>query len=134
MTERISDAVHTAVRLAFSQSSWATQPSPAAYPKAKSRASFLLPSPWQSSRGALLPPSSDAAAVVRLNKMSEGEGIPVFPKRNEKKEERRGGHARSPTLIQSGAAAYSEGFVKCFLKVPLACMGSMAAAVQPNGP
>ena len=105
----------------------------------KSKVSSFLPSSFPvaiESRGPppSLPPSSDAAAVVRLNKMSEGEGIPVFPKRNEKKEERRGGHARSPTLIQSGAAAYSEGFVKCFLKVPLACMGSMAAAVQPNGP
>ena len=26
----------------------------------------------------------------------------------------------------------SEGFVICFLKVPLACLGSMAAAVEPN--
>ena len=31
-----------------------------------------------------------------------------------------------------GAAACSEGFVACFLKVPLACLGSMAAALQPN--
>ena len=30
--------------------------------------------------------------------------------------------------LQSGAATCSEGFVKCFLKVPLACLGSMAAA------
>ena len=30
------------------------------------------------------------------------------------------------------AASCSEGFVTCFLKVPLACLGSMAAAVQPN--
>ena len=27
----------------------------------------------------------------------------------------------------------SEGFAICFLKVPLDCLGSMAAAVQPNG-
>ena len=31
-----------------------------------------------------------------------------------------------------GAATCSEGFVACFLKVPLACLGSMAAALQPN--
>ena len=31
-----------------------------------------------------------------------------------------------------GVAACSEGFVVCLLKVPLACLGSMAAAVQPN--
>ena len=34
--------------------------------------------------------------------------------------------------IVGGAATSSEGFVICFLKVPLACLGSMAAAVQPN--
>ena len=27
-----------------------------------------------------------------------------------------------------------KGFIKCFLKVPLACLGSRAAEVQPNGP
>ena len=31
-----------------------------------------------------------------------------------------------------GAATCSEGFVICFLKVPHAYLGSMAAAVQPN--
>ena len=31
-----------------------------------------------------------------------------------------------------GAATHSEGFITYFLKVPLACLGSMAAAVQPN--
>ena len=31
------------------------------------------------------------------------------------------------------AATWSEGFVKCFLKVQLACLGSMAAVVQTNG-
>ena len=36
------------------------------------------------------------------------------------------------TLL-GGAATCSEGFVMCFLRVPLACLGSMAAAVQPNG-
>ena len=36
------------------------------------------------------------------------------------------------TDILGGAATCSEGFVLCFLKVPLACWGSMAAAVQPN--
>ena len=30
------------------------------------------------------------------------------------------------------AATCSEGFVICFLKVPLACLGSMAVAVQPK--
>ena len=35
--------------------------------------------------------------------------------------------------VQCGAGTCSEGFVICFLKVPLACLGSMAAAVQPNG-
>ena len=34
--------------------------------------------------------------------------------------------------ILGGAATCSEGFVICFLKVPIACLGSMAAAVQPN--
>ena len=34
--------------------------------------------------------------------------------------------------IQSGAAGCGKGIVMCFLKVPLACFGSMAAAVQPN--
>ena len=36
--------------------------------------------------------------------------------------------------IPGGAASCSEGFVVCFLKVPHACWGSMAAATQPNGP
>ena len=31
-----------------------------------------------------------------------------------------------------GHLTCSEGFVICFIKVPLACLGSMAAAVQPN--
>ena len=35
--------------------------------------------------------------------------------------------------LLGGAATCSEGFVMCFLKIPLACMGSMAAAVLPNG-
>ena len=39
-----------------------------------------------------------------------------------------------PAAILGGAATCSEGFVVCFLKVPLACLGSMAAAVQPNSP
>ena len=34
--------------------------------------------------------------------------------------------------ILVGAATCSEGFVICFLKVSLACLGSMAAAVQPK--
>ena len=34
--------------------------------------------------------------------------------------------------VLGGAAAFSEGFVICFLKVPLACLGNMVAAVQPN--
>ena len=34
--------------------------------------------------------------------------------------------------LLGGEATCSEGFVMCFLKVPLACLGSMAAAVQPN--
>ena len=34
---------------------------------------------------------------------------------------------------QSGAETCSEAFVICFLKVPLACLGRMAAAVQPKG-
>ena len=36
-------------------------------------------------------------------------------------------------FLQSGAAGWVKGFVTCFLEVPLACLGSMAAAVQPNG-
>ena len=38
-------------------------------------------------------------------------------------------------IVLGGAATCSEGFVIYFLKVPLACLGSlgsMAAAVQPN--
>ena len=34
--------------------------------------------------------------------------------------------------LSGGAATCSKGFVVCFLKVPLSCWGSMAAAVQPN--
>ena len=41
-------------------------------------------------------------------------------------------NARIDDNIPGGAATCSEGFVICFLKVPLACLGSMAAAVQPN--
>ena len=35
--------------------------------------------------------------------------------------------------VQSMAAGCEKGFVKCFLKVPLASLGSMAVVVQPNG-
>ena len=35
-------------------------------------------------------------------------------------------------LLQSGAAGWGKGFVTCLLEVPLACLGSMAAAVQPS--
>ena len=35
--------------------------------------------------------------------------------------------------LLGGEATCSEGFVMCFLKVPLACLGSRAAAVQPSG-
>ena len=35
--------------------------------------------------------------------------------------------------IQSGAAICGDSLVICFLKAPLACLGSMRAAVQPNG-
>ena len=35
-------------------------------------------------------------------------------------------------LLQSGAVGCEKGFATCFLKVPLACLGSMAAAAQPN--
>ena len=34
--------------------------------------------------------------------------------------------------VLGGAATCSEGFVTCFLKVPLACLGGMEAAVEPN--
>ena len=36
------------------------------------------------------------------------------------------------STVQSGAAGCEKGFVTCFLTVPLACLGCMAAAVQPN--
>jgi len=36
------------------------------------------------------------------------------------------------SAVLVGAATCSVGFVICFLKVPLACLGSMAAAVLPN--
>ena len=35
-------------------------------------------------------------------------------------------------ILLGGAATCSEGFVICFLKVSLACLGSMAAAIQHN--
>ena len=35
-------------------------------------------------------------------------------------------------VLGGGAATCSEGFATYFLKVPLACLGSMAAAVQLN--
>ena len=35
-------------------------------------------------------------------------------------------------VLLGGAATCSKRFVICFLKVPLACLGGMAAAVQPN--
>ena len=41
-------------------------------------------------------------------------------------------HLTIPTL-QAGAGIYSECFVIHFLKVLLVCLGSMAAAVLPNG-
>ena len=34
--------------------------------------------------------------------------------------------------VQSGAAGCVKGFATCFLDVPPACLGSMAAAVQPS--
>ena len=34
--------------------------------------------------------------------------------------------------VLGGAATCSKGFVICFLKVPLACLGSMSVTVQPN--
>ena len=36
-------------------------------------------------------------------------------------------------LVQSGAETCAKGFVICFLQVPLASLGSMAAAVKPKG-
>ena len=35
--------------------------------------------------------------------------------------------------IQSGEAICQKGFVMCFRRVPFACMGSVAAAVQHIG-
>ena len=35
--------------------------------------------------------------------------------------------------VQSGASGWEKGFVKCFLKVPIAYFGSTEAAVQPSG-
>ena len=34
--------------------------------------------------------------------------------------------------MQSGAADCERGIEKCFLKVALTCLGTMAAAIQPN--
>ena len=52
-------------------------------------------------------------------------------------------HSESPLIsikgphwhksIQGYSSDHGKGFVKSFLKVPLACLGSVAAAVQPNG-
>ena len=40
----------------------------------------------------------------------------------------------SPIMaILVGAATCFKGFVTCSLKIPLACLGSMAAAVKPKG-
>ena len=36
-------------------------------------------------------------------------------------------------MYSFGAESYEEGFVICFLKVPLAYSGNMAVAVRPNG-
>ena len=35
-------------------------------------------------------------------------------------------------FVQSGATGFVKGLVTCFWKFPIACLGSMAAAVQPN--
>ena len=51
--------------------------------------------------------------------------LPIFFGQN------RGTYNRAAQVL-GGAATCSEGFAIFFLKVPLACMGSMAAAVQPN--
>ena len=40
--------------------------------------------------------------------------------------------ARKCSLSLSGAAGCVKGLVECFLEVLLSCLGSMAAAVQPN--
>ena len=40
--------------------------------------------------------------------------------------------ASEADTILGGAAICFEGFLTCFLKVPLACLGSMVAAVQLN--
>ena len=42
------------------------------------------------------------------------------------------GILKTDLVLLGGAATCSEGFVICFLKVPLACLGSMAAAVNPT--
>ena len=39
----------------------------------------------------------------------------------------------SQHTILGGVDTCSEGSIICFLKVPLACLGSMEAEVQPNG-
>ena len=60
------------------------------------------------------PSSSDALEKLRYQRKGRGKKIVSTP-------------------LQSWAATCYKGFVKCFLNVPLACLGSMAAAVQPNG-
>ena len=41
---------------------------------------------------------------------------------------------KSQSSVQGYSSGQGKGSVKCFFqKVPLACLGSMAAAVQPNG-
>ena len=35
-------------------------------------------------------------------------------------------------VVLGGAATCSKGFVTCFVKVPLACLGSLGATVQPT--
>ena len=71
-------------------------------------------------------------------KHAEFEGACNTTKKERGEEEKMCDHlitaARQVTsVILGGAATCSEGFVICFLKVPLSCLGSMAAAVLPYG-
>ena len=61
---------------------------------------------------------------------SAGGDAILQPRQQDPRQGRPGGCAVNKLL--GGASTCSGGFVNCFLRVPFACLGSMAAVVQPN--
>ena len=74
--------------------------------------------------------SGGGGGAATLRKTRSEAPVPVPAKKEE--EEVRERERESEKHILGGAATCSEDFLTCFLKVPLPCLGSMAAAVQPN--